>query len=157
MKRSTAYSQAHRTVHRALAESVELFEAGLANCHRAEDRALVERYLAALAPVLADAVLGKEVLSRLGQIERLFGNSWLMDQEPFQSALEKWHEFRREYERFAVGGMTVNERLHAYSLTEDFDRAFADRDAETVKRILKTVHVDDDSIARVLTDIEGDA
>jgi len=144
-------------MHRALAEAVELFEVGLANCHRSEDRALAERYLAALGPVLAAAVLGKDVLDRLSQVERLFGHSWLIDQVPFEPAFAKWREFRKEYEEFAVRGMTVNERLHAFSLAEDYDRAVAAQDVEAVKSILETVHVDADSIASILAKIRGDA
>jgi hypothetical protein len=144
-------------VHRTLAEAVELFEVGLGNCHRSEDRALVERYLAALGPLLADAVLAKDILGRLPQIERLFSHSWLIDQAPFEPAFAKWREFRMEYERFAVRGMTVNERLHAFSLTEAYDRAVEARDVDGVRSLLKTVHVDDDSIAGILARIRGDA
>jgi hypothetical protein len=106
---------------------------------------------------LAGAVLGKEVLGRLRQIERLFGHSWLIGQVPFEPAFAKWREFREEYEQFAVRGMTVNERLHAYSLAEDYDRAVAIQDIHAIKSILETVYVDDDSIARILTSIRGDA
>lgn len=144
-------------VHRALAEAIELFEVGLANCHRSEDRAQIERYLAALAPILAGAVLGKEVVGRLGQLERLFGHSWLIDQVPFEPALAKWREFRADYERFAVRGMTVNERLHVFSSTDDYDRAVAAQDVDAAEAILKKMYVDDDSIAKTVARIRGDA
>ena len=144
-------------MHRALAEAIELFEVGVANCHRTEDRALAERYLRALAPVLAGAVLGKNVLGRLPQLERLFGNTWLIDQVPFEPALAKWRQFRNEYEEFAVGGMTVNERLHAFALSEDYDRAVATQDFDAVRRTLKRVRVDGDSISSILANIKGDA
>lgn len=143
-------------MHRALAEAVGLFEVGLAKCQRAEDRAVVEKYLAALAPVLAGAVLGQDVLSRLDQVERLFGHTWLTDQTPFAPALAKWRQFREEYERFSVRGMTVNERLHAFSLLESYDRAVATGDVTEIRRMLKAVHVDDDSIAGIVANIRGD-
>jgi len=81
-----------RIVDRALAEITELFETGLADCHRPEDRKLVEGYLAALAPVLADAVLGKDIRDRLSDLERLLGHTWLIDQEPFEAALTRWRD-----------------------------------------------------------------
>lgn len=143
-------------MHRTLAEVVELFEDGLANCHRSEDRAVVEKYLSALAPVLADAVLGKDVLSRLRQVERLFGHTWLRDQAPFEPALMKWRQFRREYEEFAVRGMTVNERLHAFSLFESYGQALVRRDVDEIRLILHSIHVDDDSIASIVAGIRRD-
>ena len=144
-------------MHRALAEAIELFETDLANCRRPEDRKLVERYLAELGPILAAAVMGKDVLSRLAQAERLFGHSWLIDQEPYEAAFAKWREFRADYEEFAVRGMTVNERLHAFSLSEDYDQAASACDFDAVRRILETVHLDEQSIARIIAGINGDA
>ena len=98
-------------MHRALAQAIELFETGLANCHRSEDRKIIERYLAELGPILAAAVLGHDIQNRLPQVERLFGHSWLIDQEPFVSAFAKWREFKAEHEKLAVHGTTVNKRL----------------------------------------------
>jgi hypothetical protein len=142
-------------MHRALAEAVELFEAGLESCQRSEDRAVVDKYLSALAPILAAAVLGKDVLGRLQEVERLFSHTWLMDQAPFEPALSKWREFRREYEQFVVRGMTVNERLYAFSLLESYDQAVAKKDLKEVEGILKAVHVDDDSIANIVARIRA--
>jgi len=143
-------------MHRALAEAIELFETGLANCHRSEDRKLVERYLAELGRILAAAVLEKDALGRLSQMERLFGHCWLIDQEPFEPAFAKWREFKREYEEFVVRGMTVNERLCAFSMAESYDHAAAARDLDAVRGILKTAHVDDDSIAAILAKLSAD-
>jgi len=144
-------------MHRALAEAIELFESGKDNCHRAEDRPLVDRYLAALAPVLADAVLGNDVLSKLPQVERLFGNTWLIDSKPFNDAFVKWRQFKDEYVQFAVRGMTVNERLYAMCFLEEYDQAVADKDAKTVREILTTALVDPESIDKIIKNIEGAA
>ena len=102
-------------MHRALAEAIVLFERGVQECHRPEDRAQAERYLAALAPVLAGAVTGDDVLPRLEAIERLFGHSWLVDSAPFEAAFHKWRSFRSfrsEYEQRVLGAMSINERPH---------------------------------------------
>lgn len=141
-------------VHRSLAEAIELFETGLADCRRSEDRKLIERYLAELGLILARAVLGKDILSRLPQAERLFAHSWLIDEEPFELAFAKWREFRADYEEFAVRGMTVNERLHAFSLLESYDQAISARDLDAVRRILKIVHLSEESIAQIIATIK---
>lgn len=134
--------------YRALAETIELFES--ADCSRAEDRAVIERYLAALAPALARAVLGKPVIAEVHAIERVFGHSWLKDAEPFNEAFAKWREFRDEYLPFAVRGMTVNERLHAFGFLDAYDRAAEARDVSAVRKILESVYVDGDSIDKIV-------
>ena len=146
-----------RVVHRVLAEAIQLFENGLEQCQRAEDRKQIERYLAELGTILAAAVLGQDVISRLAQAERLFGHSWLIDPDPFEPALAKWREFKLEYEQFAVRGMTVNERLHAFSFLERYDQAVAAKDSGEVRRILEAVHVDEQSIVSVISRFRGDA
>jgi len=143
-------------VHRALAQSIERFEVGLAGCRRPEDRALVKSYLAAMAPALARAVLGEDVLPDIRRVERLLGNSWLIDDAPFEPALALWREFRSDYEAFAVRGMTVNERLMAFELADDYDAAVSRGDTEALRRILETVRVDAPSIERVLAKVRGD-
>jgi hypothetical protein len=144
-------------MHRALAEAIQHFESGLEQCHRSEDRKQIERYLAELGAILAAAVVGQDVIRRLYQVERLFGHTWLIDEAPFESAFAKWREFKNDYEEFAVRGMTVNERLHAFSLLERYDQAIAARDTAEVRRILETVHVDEQSIVQAITEIMGNA
>ena len=144
-------------MHRALAEAIQLFESGLEKNHRAEDRKKIERYLAELGAILAQAVLGQDIISRLAKAERLFGHSWLIDQSPFEQALAKWREFKFEYEEFAVRGMTVNERLHAFSFLERYDQAVAAKDSVEVRRILEAVHIDEQSIVSVISDLRGNA
>ena len=143
-------------MHRSLAQAISLFEFGLAECNRAEDRQIIERYLAELAPILADAVLGNDVLSRIARAERLFGNSPPIDRKALEPAFAKWREFKDEYEEFAVRGMTVNERLNAFGLADSYDRAKAARDTDGLRMILERVYVDQPSIAKVLAGIGGD-
>jgi len=141
-------------VHRALAEAIELFSA--TDCHREEDRAVVRRYLAALAPLLAHAVLAKDILGEINEVEGLFGHTWLLDPVPYEPAFAKWREFRDDYERFVVRGMTVNERLHAFSLAEAYDRAVTCGDFATIRGILTTVRVDAASIEQILAGIRSE-
>ena len=106
-----------------------------------------------MGSILAAAVLGKDILSRLAATERLFGQSWLVDQKPFEAAFVNWREFKTEYEEFAVRGMTVNERLHAFSLLDDYDRAVASGDSRAARRILETVKLDEQSIDRIIASV----
>jgi hypothetical protein len=137
-------------IHRSLAEAIDSLHSGLDTCTRPEDRKLVHDYLAALAPVLARAALGEDVLSSLDGIERLLGNTWLLDEAPFKDGLAKWRQFRSEYERTTLGAMTINERLHAMGLLESYDRALAGRDSSAVAALLRRVYVDEASIAKIV-------
>lgn len=138
------------TAHDTLARCILAFEAGLADCRHADDRSRVAAYLAALAAVLARATLGEDILGDIQRTERLPGNTWLVDLQPFQSALDHWRQFRDEYERFALGGMTVNERLCAIGLMETYEVAVADGDRQAMRRLLERVYVDEASIRRIL-------
>jgi hypothetical protein len=137
-------------MYRALAESIHLFEVGLTACRRPEDRVLVDKYLAALAPMLADAVRGETVLHRLKPMDRLFGHSWLHDQAPFELALEQWRVFRAEYKSLVLHSMTVNERLSALNLLDDYDRAVASKDNAALSAALKEAEIDEASIHEIL-------
>ena len=140
-------------MYRTLAEVVEGIEQGIHGSSRPEDRKLASDYLAALAPLLASAVLGKDILRELPAVERLLGQTWLIDDGPFREALSKWRLFREEYEKFALSGMTVNERLAALGTLEAFDGARTTRNTEEVRRLLTEAHVDEPSIKRILDEL----
>jgi hypothetical protein len=140
-------------MYRTLAEMVEGIERGIRESNRPEDRKLANDYLAALAPLLASAVLGKDILRQLPVVERLLGHTWLIDDAPFREALSKWRLFREEYETFALSSMTVNERLVALGTLEAFDRAKAAHDCEEARRLLTEAKVDAASISRIIEDL----
>ena len=137
-------------MHDTLAKSILAFEIGLEVCDRPEDRVLVRKYMAVLAAVLAKATLGQDVIEDLTSIERLFGNSWIVDDRPFQNAFNLWRQFKDEYERFALGAMTVNERLLAMGLLQEFDAATTSGDAEKMRQILMRIYVDSESIDKII-------
>lgn len=83
-------------------------------------------------------------------IERLFGQTWIIEPAPFEEAFENWRVFQAEYVQSAVSGMTVNERLHAMGLLAAFDEACAVRDVDKVRALLLKVHVDEPSIRKIL-------
>ena len=140
-------------MHRALAETIQSFSRGIERSKRPEDRKLAADYLAALAPLLARATLGENILRDLGMIERLFGQTWIIESAPFEEAFEKWRAFKAEYQQWAVSGMTVNERLHAIGLLEAFDEACKSRDVDKARGLLLEVHVDEPSIQKILEQI----
>jgi len=52
-------------------------------------------------------------------VERVFGNVWIPEEE-HSKAYNLWSSFR-DYAIHGIGGMTMNERLYAFSLFERFD------------------------------------
>ena len=137
-------------MYRNLAETIIAFSKGLENCHRPEDRKLIADYLAALAPLLAGAVIGDDILRELPNIDRLFGNTWIIDIKPFESAFEYWQNFKEEYTEAVFSGMTVNERLYALGLLDDFDNSCNAKDEKQIREILKKAKVDETSIQQTV-------
>ena len=140
-------------MHRTLAEAIEGIARGARESSRPEDRKLATDYLAVLAPLLASAILGKDILRELPAVERLFGHTWLTDDSPFREGLGKWRQFREEYETWVLSSMTVNERLFALGTLESFDRARAAGDKDALERFLREAHVDSPSIRKILKDL----
>lgn len=137
-------------MYRALAESIEHFSRGIAKSNRPADRKLGADYLAALAPLLARATLGEDILKDFDAVDRLFGKTWIVDVAPFKDAFDKWAVFKSEYTQHAVSGMTVNERLYAIGKTDEFDAARQSRDRDAVRQLLLDVYVDEPSIQKIL-------
>jgi hypothetical protein len=133
-------------IHRDLAEVIESFARGVEESTVPEDRARVGEILTALAPLLATVTRGSDIVCELPRMDRLFESVRLLEDEPFREALSKWAAFREEYPRFALSGMTVNERLYVLGTAEAYDRAKEARDAGEMERILKEAQVDMPSI-----------
>lgn len=133
-------------MHRKLAETVLSIQKGIASSKRPEDRELATEYMAALAPILASAVLGNDVLADVTTIDRRFGQTRLVDVGPFRDAFDQWISFREEYRRFVLGGMTTNERLFADGKLDAFNVAQATKDVDQLERILRDVYLDEPSI-----------
>lgn len=133
-------------MHRELAKTILLFSQGVEKSNRPEGRRLANDYLAALAPLLAHAVVGDNILKDINAIERLFGNTWVIDNLPFEEAFKNWRLFKEEYETFTLSSMTVNERLFALELIDVFDVACKEKDESRMREILKKARVDNQSI-----------
>ena len=140
-------------MHRELAKTILLFSQGVEKSNRPEDRKLVNDYLAALAPLLAHAVIGDDILKEIGAIERLFGNTWVIDNSPFEVAFKNWRLFKEEYEAFALSSMTVNERLFSLELIDAFDIACKEKDEPKIRDVLERARVDNESIDSIIKPI----
>jgi hypothetical protein len=141
-------------MHRKLAQAILSLQNGIKSSSRPDDRKLAAEYMAALAPILASVVVGTDVLADIKNIDRLFGQTWLRDTEPFRHALEHWSSFREEYRRFAFGGMTTNERLFADGQLDTFERAEAIGNFEQMELILRSVYLDEPSIKTIIENAE---
>jgi hypothetical protein len=145
------FDRSLKKMHRRLAETIQKFEQGIKGSNRPEDRKTASDYLASLAPLLARAVLGEDILKDLGSIERLFGHTWIIDQKPFEDAFSSWASFKREYEQWALSGMTVNERLTSLGLMKEFEDACNSNDKERAKTILQRIDMDQESITAIIS------
>lgn len=57
---------------------------------------------------------------------------------------------RRELNEIEAGAMTVNERLVAAGLMEDFDHAVGKRDVSELQRILHSVYIDSETTHKII-------
>ena len=138
-------------MYRSLAETIDSFSEGLKECNRPEDRKLIGDYLAALAPLLARTLLGEDILKDLPNIERLFGHTWVIDIKPFEKAFEHWSNFKEKYTETVLSGMTVNERLFALGLQDDFDKSCNSSDEKRLREILRQAKVHEASISQIVS------
>jgi len=79
-----------------LALCILAFDNGISNSKNPEDRVLAAQYLTALAPLLARVVSNKEIKTGIDYIDRLFGQTWIVDLEPFKNAFDLWIEAKSE-------------------------------------------------------------
>ena len=137
-------------MYRQLAETISLMSRGMAESKQPEDRKIASGYLAALAPLLAATVLGETILRKLDDIDRLFGHTWLINEEPFSNAMASWRTFRDEYETWVLGGMTVHERLFELGLLDDFELARSGKDTGRMTEILRRIRIDESDIKGII-------
>ena len=79
-----------------LASCILAFSDGIARSNRPEDRSVVSQYLAALAPLLAKVTLEEKSGTMVSDIDRLFGQTWVIDSAPFEEAFRLWRVWKAE-------------------------------------------------------------
>ncbi len=133
-----------------LAKAILCLEQGIEKSNYPEDRNLAVKYLAELAPILAKATIGEDVLKDLERLDRFHGNVWLKDIEPFGDFYTHCYNFRNQYEKLTLGGMTVNERLFAIGQFDDFDRYIKYKLWDDLRALLRRVHLDETNIEAII-------
>ena len=86
-----------------LARYIVALEASSASTHRAEDRAIYEKYLVDAAGILASCILAEPkslIASRIAAHQRLWGMTWLQD-EVYRKASLSWADVTKEAESAA--------------------------------------------------------
>ena len=134
----------------SLANCILKIEHGIGHTKQAEDRAVGRKFLAALAPVLATIEVGFVTLDQLRSVERLFDQSWLKDEGPFGTYRGDWEVFSDQCRQQIVGGMTVNERLFALGMLDEFDRLSAAQDWDSLRSLLRQVYLTPDNIEQIV-------
>lgn len=79
-----------------LAQCILAFEKGISTSTRPEDRTLASTYLSALALLLAKAIEQQPLSAEIENLERLFGQTWIVDVDPFRDAFDLWEEAKTE-------------------------------------------------------------
>ena len=134
----------------ALSNCILKIEHGICHSNCPEDQRLGEKFLVCLGPLLAASELSCVELRQIKEFERLVGNSFLTDPNPFGTFYEDWTEYKIQCERMICGGMTVNERLFALGLLDDFELCEKNRDWMRMEQILREAHVDSRDIDAII-------
>jgi hypothetical protein len=134
----------------SLANCILKIDQGVRTSHRSEDRAIGEKWLAYLSPVLATSLLSRIDFKAIEGFERLIGHSFLIDPEPFGSFYDDWKNYREQCERQLVAGMTVNERLFALGLDAAFDQFAAAKEWDECRAILRKAYLDHTNIEPII-------
>jgi hypothetical protein len=118
-----------------MAEFILEIESLARNTNYAEDRPIYERFLSYSAIIISKLVKDKPIGDDISTMEKLFGNSWLKENESYSKAYEAWDKFKELFVR-SIHGMTVNERLFNLGLLDEFDAAVAKKDVERLRVVL---------------------
>jgi len=134
----------------SLANCILKIDKGVRTSSHPEDRVLGEKWLAYLSPVLASSLLSKADLEGIKGFERLIGHSFLVDPEPFGTFYDDWKNYKEQSERQLVAGMTVNERLWALGLSDEFERFAAVKEWDQCRAILRKAYLDHANIEPII-------
>ena len=132
-----------------MAEFILEIESLSKDTHYAEDRILYERFLSYAALIISKLVKEQPIRDDISTMEKLFGNTWLKDNESYHKAYEAWDKFKELLGR-SIHGMTVNERLFNLGLLDDFDKAVKKKDKSRLRAILYKCFLDDNNIEAVI-------
>lgn len=71
-------------------------EAGHLNAmtRRAEDRQIYDKYLSRVTIIPARVIRDETIGDNIASMERLFGNTWLKDEQSYQKLYSSWERFK---------------------------------------------------------------
>jgi hypothetical protein len=117
--------------------------------HEAEDRRIYEMYLGNAGVILAKVAQDLGIGDDIDRMERLFGNTWLKDENAYARVYGFWDEFKSLLIQ-SIHGMTVNERLFTLGLSDEFDRAVENKDEARLRAILSKCFIDKEGIQTII-------
>lgn len=133
----------------ALADFIAEVERLNAATNQAEDRQIYHMYLAKVAIILAKVIRDEPIGDDIASMERLFGNTWLKDDQSYRQAYSTWDQFKGLLIQ-SLQGMTVNERLFNLGLFDQFDNAVARSDKTQLRAILFKCFLGQDNIEAII-------
>ncbi len=137
------------TLKLALARFISEIDQRAGCTSQAEDRPLYDKFLAGAAIIMAKVEQDEPIGSDICSMERLFGHTWFRDEEAYARIYTEWDCFKGLL-RMSFKGMTVNERLVALGLLEEFDKAVALRDEPYLRGVLFKCLLDDAAVEAII-------
>ncbi len=133
----------------ALADFIAEVERLNAATRQAEDRQIYDMYLSRVAIIIAKVIRDESIGDDIASMERLFGNTWLKDEQSYRKAYSTWDRFKGLLIQ-SLHGMTVNERLYHLGLFDQFDNAVARGDKAQLRAILFKCFLEQDNIEAII-------
>jgi len=133
----------------ALADFIAEVQRLNAETHEAEDRSIYAMYLSNVAIVLSKVIREEPIGDDVSSMEKLFGNTWLKDQQAYREAYSNWDRFKGLLVQ-SLQGMTVNERLFGLGLLDQFDDAVARGDEPLLRAILYKCFLEQDNVETII-------
>ena len=133
----------------ALADFIAEVERLNAETHEAEDRQIYAMYLSNVAILLSKVIRDEPIGDDVSSMERLFGNTWLKDEQSYRQAYSTWDRFKGLLVQ-PLQGMTVNERLFGLGLLGQFDDAVARGDEPLLRAILFKCFLEEDNVQAII-------
>ena len=117
--------------------------------HETEDRRIYEMYLSQAGVILAKVQQDQGIGNDINRMEHIFGNTWLTDGMAHTKAYSTWDKFK-ELLLQSIHGMTVNERLFALGLLDEFDKAIERRSEDRMRAVLSKCFLTQDNIQTII-------
>ncbi|MGA1795872.1 MAG: hypothetical protein ACMUIL_08420 [bacterium] len=116
----------------------------------AEDRKIYRMYLTHAALILAKVEKGKSCEEDIINAEPLFDRSRPKDATAYDALHQIWSALTTLLTKPSFEGMSVNERLFAFGLFDQFDDAVSRRDFRMLRQILEKCMYEESEIKEII-------